>query len=173
MFDSPAAIVVVLSSIWFVSVPKSTPVEKRTLSFSYMADTKNYAKHESFSFTEGKSMFDVSLQSAPKKLFGLRLGVSGMYDMQGTYLLGPGIGKTIDIGKFDTTLFVYLTYSSIRGLDRETASGQMNWKTTLDTTYRFDNKMKAGVGLLHISNGGYKEPNQGIEAIRFTLQYDF
>lgn len=173
MFDSPASIVIVLSSLWFVAVPKSTPVDKKTLSVSYMADTKNYGKFDNFSFTEDKSMFDIALQSAPKEFLGLRLGVSALYDMQGTYMIGPGIGKTVDMGKFDTTLFVYPSYSSIHGLDRDTASGHMNWKTTLDTTYRFENKMKAGIGLLHISNGGYKKPNRGIEAIRFTLQHDF
>jgi hypothetical protein len=176
MLNSPAAIIVILSSTWFFTVPESTPANKRTLTFSYMADTKNYGKDDNFSITSGKSIFDASISSTPTELLGirgLRFGVSGMYDMQGTYMFGPGIGKTVDIGKFDTTLFIYPSYSSIHGLDRGAASGSMNLRTTFDVTYRFDDKMKAGVGVMHISNSGYQEPNRGIEAVRFTLGYDF
>ncbi len=73
----------------------------------------------------------------------------------------------------DVTLSVYPSYSGIRGLDRETASGHMNWKTTFDATYHSSTRTKAGLGLLHISNGGYRDPNTGIEALRVALEYDF
>ena len=176
MFNSPAAIIVILSSSWFFMMPEPTPVNKRTVTFSYMADTKNYGKDDSFSITKSKSLFDASIKTAPTEFLGLngmRFGVSGMYDTQGTYMLGPGVGKTVDIGKFDTTLFIYPSYSSIQGLDRGAASGSMNWRTTFDITYRANDAMRAGIGVMHISNSGYTEPNRGIEAVRFTLEYDF
>lgn len=176
MFSSPTAILIILAGGWFFATPDATRVDKATASFAYMADTKNFGRDERFSITRDKSMFDLSVLSAPRKVLGMggmRLGFSGMYDMQGSYLVGPGIGKTVDVGRFDVTLSVYPTYSSIRGLDRETASGHMNWKTTFDVTYHSGTRMKAGLGLMHISNGGYRDPNTGIEALRVALEYDF
>jgi hypothetical protein len=176
MFTSPTAILIILAGSWFYATPDATRVDRNTVSLAYMADTKNFGRDDEFSFTSGKSMLDLSVLSAPRKLLGLggmRLGFSGMVDRQGTYLVGPGIGKTVDVGRFDVTLSVYPSYSVIRGDDRETASGHMNWKTTFDVAYHSSSRFKAGVGLMHISNGGYRDPNRGIEALRFSMEYDF
>lgn len=171
MFDSVAAIAVITGSALFVAVPESTTAEKNTVAFSYMTNIGNTKRN--FAITKEKSVADVALQSKPTSFLGLRYGVSGMIDQQGTYMFGPGVGKTVDIGKFDLTLFIYPSYSSIHGEDRKTMSGNFNWRTTFDATYRLDKKTKMGIGLMHISNGGYRDPNNGLEALRFTLGYDF
>lgn len=172
MLNSAAAIVVILGSAWFAAVPEPTSVHKETVSVSYMTDVHH--KEWDLSLTKDKSAIDVSYQSKPTRFYGLRYGASAMLNAQGTHMFGPGIGKTIDVKGFDMTLFIYPSYSVIKGDDRvRSLSGRFNFRTTLDVTYRLNEKTKLGVGLMHISNGGYKEPNQGLEAVRLTLGRDF
>lgn len=97
-----------------------------------------------------------------------------MLEAQGTYMVGPGIGKTIHAKGFDMTLFIYPSYSVINGDDRvRLISGRLNFRTTFDVMYRLNEKTKLGIGLMHISNGGYKNPNYGLEAFRLTAGHDF
>ena len=172
MFDSAAAIGIILGTAWFGYVPEPTKVNKETVTVSYMTDVHN--TEWDFSLTKAKSVVDVSYQSKPTSFYGLRYGASAMLTGQGTYMFGPGIGKTIDVNGFDLTLFIYPSYSAIKGDDRLHAlSGSFNFRTTFDVMYRLNEKTKLGIGLLHISNGGYKDPNHGLEALSFTLGYDF
>ena len=172
MFDSAAAIGVILGSAWFAAVPEPTSVNKETVTVSYMTDVHN--KEWDLSLSKAKSVVDVSYQSKPTSFYGLRYGASGMLSGQGTYMFGPGIGKTIDVKGFDMTLFIYPSYSVIKGEDRvRSLSGNFNFRTTFDITYRLNEKTKLGIGLMHISNGGYQEPNHGLEAVRLTLGRDF
>ena len=172
MFDSAAAIGVILGSAWFASVPEPTNVNKETVTVSYMTDVHN--KEWDLSLSKAKSVIDVSYQSKPTSFYGLRYGASAMLNGQGTYMFGPGIGKTIDVKGFDMTLFIYPSYSSIKGEDRvRSLSGSFNFRTTFDVMYRLNEKTKLGIGLMHISNGGYKDPNHGLEAVRLTVGRDF
>ena len=117
---------------------------------------------------------DVSYQSKPTSFYGLRYGASAMLNGQGTFMVGPGVGKTIDVKGLDMTLFIYPSYSTIKGDDRvRSLSGSFNFRTTFDISYRLNEKTKLGIGLMHISNGGYEDPNHGLEALRFTLGRDF
>lgn len=172
MFESTAALAIAVAALWFASEPGSTTVNKSTVTVSYMLDTKNFGRNGGISLAPSQGLMDISLGSAPTGFYDLRFGFSAMYGGQGTYLLGPGLGRTIDIGKYDATLFVYPSYSSIQGLDRATASGSFNWKTTLEISRRVSSKARIGFGLMHISNGGYRKPNNGIEALRFTYHHD-
>lgn len=71
------------------------------------------------------------------------------------------------------TLFIHPSFSQIHGNYRiRSLSGDFNYSTTFDVMYRINPKVKVGMGLMHISNGGYKEPNSGLEAFRFTVGYD-
>jgi len=172
MFDSAAAIGVILGSAWFTLVPEPTVVNKETVTVSYMTDVHN--KEWDLSLTKDKSVIDVSYQSKPSSFYGLRYGASAMLNAQGTYMFGPGVGKTIDAKGFDMTLFIYPSYSAIKGDDRiRSLSGSFNFRTTFDVMYRLNDKTKIGLGLMHISNGGYKDPNHGLEAVRLTWGYDY
>ena len=172
MFDSAAALAVILGSAWFAVVPEPTASNKESLTFSYMTDIHN--KDWDLSLTKEKSVVDVSYQTKPTNFYGLRYGLSAMLDAQGTYLFGPGIGKSIDVNGLDMTLFVYPSYSSIKGDDRiRSLSGNFNFRTTFDVTYRLSDKSRIGIGYMHISNGGYKKPNHGLEAVRLTWGYDY
>lgn len=172
MFDSGAAIGVILGSAWLLAVPEPTSVNKETVSVSYMTDVHN--NELDFALTKAKSVMDVSYQSKPSSFYGLRYGASAMLNAQGTYMFGIGLGKTIDVKGFDLTLFIYPSYSAIRGDDRvHSLSGRFNLRTTLDVFYRHSAKTKFGIGLMHISNGGYKDPNHGLEAVRLTVGRDF
>jgi hypothetical protein len=124
--------------------------------------------------TKEKTVMDVSYQSKLSSFYGLRYGASAMLDGQGTFMVGPGIGKTIDVKGLNMTLFIYPSYATIKGGDRvRSLSGSVNFRTTFDVSYRLNEKTKLGIGLMHISNGGYEEPNHGLEALRFTLGRDF
>jgi hypothetical protein len=172
MFDSAAAIAIILGSAWVTAVPESITTNKETVTFSYMSDVHN--KEWDLSLTKHKSAIDVSYQSKPTSFYGLRYGASAMLNGQGTYMFGPGVGKTIDVKGLDMTLFIYPSYSSIKGNDRiRSLSGSFNFRTTLDVMYRLNEKTKLGIGFMHISNGGYKEPNQGLEAVRLTWEYNY
>ena len=116
MFDSVAAIGIILGTAWFGYVPEPTKVNKETVTVSYMTDVHN--TEWDFSLTKAKSVVDVSYQSKPTSFYGLRYGASAMLNGQGTYMFGPGIGKTIDVNGFDLTLFIYPSYSAIKGDDR-------------------------------------------------------
>lgn len=169
MFNTAAAMALVFGSAWFMLVPEPTEVAKKSFTASYMTDVHN--KNRDFL---DKSAFDVSYQSQPTHFYGLRYGASAMVNAQGTYMLGPGIGKTIDVKGMDMTLFIYPSYSSIHGDDRIRAlSGHVNFKTTFDVMYRLNAKTKWGIGLMHISNGGYKSPNHGLDAVRLTFGQNF
>jgi hypothetical protein len=172
MFESAAAIAIILSSAWFTLVPEPTPADKETITASYMTNVGHGGWD--LSLTQDKSVIDVAYQSKPTSVYGLRYGASAMLNGQGTYTVGPGVGKTIDVKGFDVTLFIYPSYSSIKGDDRiRSLSGNFNFRTTLDILYRLDDKTKLGVGLMHVSNGGYKEPNRGLDALRLTWGRDF
>lgn len=172
MFDSAAAIGVILGSAWFTFFPAATAVKKETVTVSYMTDVHN--KEWDLSINKAKSVIDVAYQSKPTDFYGLRYGASGMLNGQGTYMFGPGVGKTIDVKGLDLTMFIYPSYSSIKGDDRiRSLSGSFNFRTTFDVMYRINEKSKVGIGLMHISNGGYKEPNSGLEAVRLTWGHDF
>lgn len=172
MFASDAAIAILAGAAWFTAVPEPANTDKQTISVSYMTDV--YNKQWDMSLTREKSMLDVAYHSKATRFYGLRYGASAMLNAQGTYMFGPGIGKTIEAKGLEMTLFIYPSYSQIRGNDRIRAlSGDFNFRTTFDVMYRINPKVKAGVGLMHISNGGYKEPNHGLEAFRFTVGYDY
>lgn len=172
MFASDAAIAILAGAAWFTAVPEPANTDKQTVSVSYMTDV--YNKEWDMSLTREKSMIDVAYQSKATSFYGLRWGASGMLNAQGTYMFGPGIGKTIEAKGLEMTLFIYPSYSQIRGNDRiRSLSGDFNFRTTFDVMYRVNPKVKVGVGLMHISNGGYKEPNSGLEAFRFTVGYDY
>lgn len=172
MFASDAAIAILAGAAWFTAVPQAANTDKQTISVSYMTDL--YNKQFDMSINREKSMLDVAYQSKATSFYGLRYGVSGMLNAQGTYMFGPGVGKTINAKGLDLTLFIYPSYSQIKGNDRiSSLSGDFNFRTTFDVMYRVNPKVKVGVGLMHISNGGYKEPNHGLEAFRFTVGYDY
>ncbi len=172
MFASDAAIAILAGAAWFTAVPEAANTDKRTVSVSYMTDL--YNKQFDMSLTREKSMLDVAYQFKPTSFYGLRYGVSGMLNAQGTYMFGPGVGKTINAKGLDMTLFIYPSFSEIKGDDRiRSLSGSFNFRTTFDVMYRVNSNVKVGVGLMHISNGGYKEPNHGLEAFRFTVGYDY
>jgi hypothetical protein len=171
MFDNPASIIIILSAYWFFRAPAPEHLDQPALTVSYMADTGNFGDDGHLSLSRGKNLFDVSVQSAPLRYHGLRVGASVMYDRQDSTLAGPGIGKTVDVRSFDATLFIYPSYSDLRGHDRSTNSGRLNWRTTLDFSRRLGSRTKAGIGLMHVSNGGYSQPNDGIDALRVTFEY--
>lgn len=171
MFFSNAAIVIIAASGWFTFVPKAAHPESQTLSASYMTDTDN--NNWDLSLTRDKSIVDVAYQSRATDFFGLRFGASAMANARGTFLIGPGVGKTVSAKGLDFTLFVYPSYSAISSEDRIRAiSGDFNFRTTFDVMHRMS-KGKIGLGIMHISNGGYEKPNRGIEAIRLTFARDF
>ena len=172
MFASDAAIAILAGAAWMTAVPDAASPDKQTVSVAYMTDL--YNKEFDMSLTREKSMIDVAWQSKATSFYGLRYGASGMLNAQGTYMFGPGLGKTIDVKGLEMTLFIYPSFSQIRGNDRiRSLSGDFNFRTTFDVMYRVNPKVKMGVGVMHISNGGYKEPNQGLEAFRFTVGYDY
>lgn len=172
MFDSAAAIGIILGSTWFMTVPEPSMAPTQTFSASYMTDVLN--RKWDLSLTREKSVGDVAYQSKPTSFYGLRYGASAMTNAQGTFMVGPGVGKTIDAKNLKLTLFIYPSYSEIRGTDRiKSLSGNFNWRTTFDVTYPVGEKSRLGVGLMHISNGGYSLPNSGLEAFRFTWTRDF
>jgi hypothetical protein len=172
MFASDAALAILAGATWFTAVPDAANTDKQTVAVSYMTDL--YNKEFDTSISRDKSLLDVAYQSKATSFYGLRYGASAMLSGQGTYMFGPGVGKTIDVKGLDLTLFIYPSFSQIKGNDRVRAlSGDFNFRTTFDVSYRINPKMKMGVGLMHISNGGYKEPNHGLEALRFTLGYDY
>lgn len=139
MFESASALVVILSSAWFTLIPEPTPLAKETLVTSYMTDVRN-SKWD-LSLTKEKSVFDVAYQSKPTGFYGLRYGASAMVNGQGTFLIGPGVGKTIDVKGLDMSLFIYPSYSSIKGTDSiRSLSGHLNFRTTFDVMYRIDEK---------------------------------
>lgn len=172
MFESTASLAIMLAAFWFATEPGSPAIDKPTVTLSYMVDTKNYGRSGSLSFASSQSLIDISVRSAPTHFQDLRFAFSAMYGGQGTYLLGPGFGKTVDLGKYEASLFIYPSYASIQGLDRQTASGHFNWKTTAEISRRINSKSRIGFGVMHISNGGYSKPNNGIEALSLTYHYD-
>lgn len=172
MFESAGAIGIILGTAWFAAVPEPTSVNKETVSVSYMTDVDN--QEWDISLSKAKSALDVSYQSKPTSFYGLRYGASAMLNGQGTYVFGPGIGKTIDVKGLDMTLFIYPSYSVIKGEDRvRSLSGRYNFRVTFDVMYRLNEKTKLGLGLMHVSNGGYKYPNRGLDAVRLTVGRDF
>lgn len=172
LFASDAAIAILAGATWLTAVPEAANPDKQTVAVSYMTDL--YNKQFDMSLTRDKSILDVAYQSKATSFYGLRYGASAMLNAQGTYMVGPGVGKTIDVKGLEMTLFIYPSYSQIKGNDRVRAlSGDFNFRTTFDVMYRVNPKVKMGVGLMHISNGGYKEPNHGLEAFRFTVGYDY
>lgn len=143
----------------------------RRLSVGLVVDSNNY---EDGSTAKNNDGIEVSLQSAPFVEYGdLRFGISGLYNAQKTYLLGPGIGKSVGFGKYDASLFIYPSYIAIHGNNKEDVSGALNFKSTLDITYQLDAHYRIGIGVLHVSNAGYSYPNGGITEIELLLRYDF
>jgi hypothetical protein len=57
-----------------------------------MTDVHN--KEWDLSLTKEKTVMDVSYQSKLSSFYGLRYGASAMLNGQGTFMVGPGIGKT-------------------------------------------------------------------------------
>lgn len=120
--------------------------------------------------TQDQNAVDFSYQSKPfRKLRGIRLGVTGAYTKKETYLAGGMFSKTSEIGRLGITFGESINYTGISKYDAARISGPVNFKTTLDFTYPLTKRIHAGVGLLHISNGGYQTPNSGINAIRAGL----
>lgn len=171
MLDGLSAAVVITGAGLFFALPEPAESSARTLVISYATDLGQSGNE--LPNARGHRIVDISLQSQPTNFWGLRYGVSAMINQQGTYMVGPGIGKTVDVGKFDVTLFIYPSYASIRRADREDISGKFNFRTAIDVSYRLTDGVKVGLGFIHISNGGYKAPNHGLEALRFTIGYDF
>ena len=172
LFASEAALAVIAGAAWFTAVPEASSPSVPTVSVSYMTDILN--TNWDLSLTKEKSMVDVAYQGKATDFYGIKYGASAMLNAQGTYMIGPGVGKTIDAKGLELTLFIYPSYSVIKGGDKDRAlSGNFNFRTTFDVMYKISPKTKVGVGLMHISNGGYKEPNHGLEAFRFTVNRDF
>jgi len=117
---------------------------------------------------------DLALKGASMpKILGLRPGISFTGLSTGTYLVGIGIDKTVQLKNIDITLSFYPSYSYIGQKDKERISGALNFKTALDIFYYVKPKFKIGLGVAHISNGGIKKPNGGINLIKLTAGYDF
>lgn len=171
MFFSNAAIIIIAASGWFTFVPEAAHPESRTLSASYMTDTNNNAWD--LSLTGDKSIVDFAYQAPATDFFGVRFGASAMLNARGTFMIGPGVGKTVSAKGLDFTLFVYPSFSSVSAEDQVRAiSGSFNFRTTFDVAYPM-RKGKIGLGYMHISNGGYQKPNRGIEALRLSFSRDF
>jgi hypothetical protein len=117
---------------------------------------------------------DLALKGAlMPKILGLRPALSFTGLSTGTYLVGIGIDKTVTLKDIDITLSFYPSYSSIGEKDKDKISGSLNFKTALDLSYSVNPRVKFGLGVAHISNGGLKKPNGGINLIKLTVGFNF
>jgi hypothetical protein len=107
------------------------------------------------------------------QFLGVRPAISFTLLSTETYLLGLGIDKTVSINNLDITLSFYPSYSHIGEKDKNIANGSLNFKTTLDVSYAINNVLKLGLGMAHISNGGIKKPNKGLNFIKILAIIDF
>lgn len=68
------------------------------------------------------------------------------------WLLSPSVG----VGRFHADDFIDLGHP-------------LEFRSGIEIAYRFDNNVRAGLVLLHFSNGGISEPNPGVEELSITL----
>ena len=81
--------------------------------------------------------------------------------------------KAALVTRLDSTLARQQSYlDNLKSVNIRLTAEETALQNTSDVMYRINPKVKVVMGLMHISNGGYKEPNSGLEAFRFTVGYD-
>lgn len=95
-----------------------------------------------------------------------------MFNMRGAYNFYGGIMKEFHLfgNVFVTPSFAPGVY--LKGYSKD-LSYALEFRSQLELTYQLENGVKIGINLNHISNGGLRLPNVGVESLGFSYIVPF